>query len=1786
MTESPATPSVSAPRRSGRERKHVESIYDEAAKHEEILRSASPKKQPGSAAGSGNKRGSGSKRKAEDDDSDNESNDDDVPSEDEQSAHSSSEEESDDDSDDDDEFETAGKKTTPKRATPANKGKGGAKRKKTLIKTGRSPGPRSATKKRAAKKGAAKGTRSKGTAKSAAQRGAHQALASLAKNVLPAGETPGLSSLVAGLLHSYRPTKENVEMGDVPALSEYTPNLVALARKVIEVHNDHPNKAQLALLNLLFRSVGGSHETDLSLGNGSGKSKSKSAKRGAGDGSDSEMEDEEAMETDAEDEDEEVHLNEMDTDEWARVVTDLVDDMRHMPATQILMCADPLGAVHQAHEQTEKEKRSKGGGNDENMDIDAEESKKHASVGAMEYRKIYKEFWYILGHVALTDGGMATTSSSEFESQSEEADAAKEGMGDSTPIVRLDAELVKNIILRIIELSPVGQPDVRSAATLAALSISHAVLDQSALLVKKLDVATRQYAAAKKSKSPGKEGAKAEALKVRMESLKRSVEDLEEVVMGPVVQGLFVHRYRDSNEYIRAMCIESLSRFSLQRPDLFLTDKYLKYFGWMMHDKNPHVRCAAMHGLLQPFKAVHETTEGKARSVGDENLMIEKIDLSTLEHVVAKFLPRIADSVMDPVGQVQELAMSLMLVLLKGGFLDDVSEDKLWDRTNQRCLAADAPATVQKDALYFILDQLEAFDDGGENEKAAPNERKRAQQLDAIASYAAHTLTNGPVPIDKIQVKVADLLVKSLREMPEHRGLVTDWSAMLRAIKEDNAAATAHHVTAGDRANVAKQRVLVRMLACAAREEVGSVADAEFLHRGTDADAVEMTSTSKPAGKGKKAPSMGREHENLSIALLKALPNLLIQFKGDLAIIPELASLPRFLIPTVFSLPQRKQDYMSLIKNLGEIYLSSSDDRILDNTARSLVSLCNGDHARVAESKAQLRKVVVELRDRVVELMSSDDSTIATSAVSVDPESDFASVRSKRRSSTKKKTPASSIGLSSPASDKTSLTDEGSVPDADSEYSIFLNLKRLKILSKKCDLSVFFEDRNNVNQLELLCNFVTDGLKGRLRSCKPVDLRINTDEETTVHKLIDSPEVLGAVGKSVGEGLEFLLCVIGWFTHSVQVSENLVAEDDDLIDNAMEDDEDDNSVEDHVVLRLRIRLLSTLELCFAQYILSGDDHGDDETSVAQHSEEQHSFSDFVQLAAGKVTSDLRTLFPKEYADAASPILRSFALQEDGRLIGAYVRFLDSKEHLLRENDIAASSAERKMSQSLLYPMGRAVATNWTNGNRREAGVFLRHIGASGPTASDIVSTTSRQMKKIDPVRMLESQMASLRQSYENWVDDTPELESDFPSEDEMAEFESAEKTHKEQFAKLEHRASQFSQTLGVFGRLSNKKLGPALNGFIREGVRFSFSNLDNNGEDTLVLGSRLSFLLLLSKYASWAKKDRKHKAEIQEYVDELEAEMRGHEEFEEVHADDLESLVAFRHIVGLKPLPMPKSGASVASARSGASVMSARSGASVMSARSGVSVASASVMSARSGASVMSAMSGASVMSDRSDISPASARTGASGMSASARTGASVMSDRSGISVASPRTGASGMSASARTGASGMSARSGISVASTRTGASGMSARSGTSVASARSGVSVASSRSGISAASGVSANDVDGEESLDSVGALPSPVPSTSGRSAGSRASRPSRLSSTLPTLPEAEKEESPDGSSSPQDDSDTHFSASPGNNSGNKRSQSQMTYEHSGDDNESDASSVSRIGSETSSQTKSRKS
>ena len=167
----------------------------------------------------------------------------------------------------------------------------------------------------------------------------------------------------------------------------------------------------------------------------------------------------------------------------------------------------------------------------------------------------------------------------------------------------------------------------------------------------------------------------------------------------------------------------------------------------------------------------------------------------------------------------------------------------------------------------------------------------------------AHSLTNGEIPLDKIRIELVDHVVESLRAMPEHRDVITNWSAIIQAIGDDGAVASEGD---GNRIEVAKQRVLVQMLACAAHAEVGSVAEADFLYGDLDDDLVEILKMKAipplESGTKKKKPkqSSGMAHEILSVALLQALPGLMSRFKTDPSILGSLSILPRYLCTWFF----------------------------------------------------------------------------------------------------------------------------------------------------------------------------------------------------------------------------------------------------------------------------------------------------------------------------------------------------------------------------------------------------------------------------------------------------------------------------------------------------------------------------------------------------------------------------------------------------------------------------------------------------------------------------------------------------------------------------------------------------------------------------------------------------------------------------------------------------------------------------------------------------------------------
>lgn len=379
-----------------------------------------------------------------------------------------------------------------------------------------------------------------------------------------------------------------------------------------------------------------------------------------------------------------LQLDNVTDDEWEEIITQITESMQVAPKDALLLCADPHGPAN----------------------VDGSRAK--PSVLIREFRALYKEFWHTLGVVALTHDVSPDANSSDDEEDEEDVP-----QGTS----RFQIQTTSDILSRMMEMIGVGQPDIRAAAAIAVYQLSLAMLERTVELLGKQAVAARQLAAAKRSKSE----VKAKALKHQLDSWKRAIGDLEEIVEGTVMKGVFTRRYCDSNMFIRAESLNSISQFMLLRPDKFLTGTYLKYFGWMLSDKEAIVRISAIDGLAAPYREA-EAQDGKRGPLA--------IDTKSMEKVIEKFLNRLTDCVADVDFNMQERAISFLLVLVRSNLLDSVYDETVWSDINVRALDPNTTPSVRRDALYIVIEQLTPFDEGD-----ATTDNKAFERLDALANW-------------------------------------------------------------------------------------------------------------------------------------------------------------------------------------------------------------------------------------------------------------------------------------------------------------------------------------------------------------------------------------------------------------------------------------------------------------------------------------------------------------------------------------------------------------------------------------------------------------------------------------------------------------------------------------------------------------------------------------------------------------------------------------------------------------------------------------------------------------------------------------------------------------------------------------------------------------------------------------------------------------------------------------------------------------------------------------------
>uniref|UniRef100_A0A8C9SCN0 Si:ch211-269e2.1 n=1 Tax=Scleropages formosus TaxID=113540 RepID=A0A8C9SCN0_SCLFO len=136
---------------------------------------------------------------------------------------------------------------------------------------------------------------------------------------------------------------------------------------------------------------------------------------------------------------------------------------------------------------------------------------------------------------------------------------------------------------------------------------------------------------------------------LRVDRIQRKIDELQdkrleiENMMDAIFKGVFLKRYRDVVPDIRAICMEELGIWMRLYSSMFLNDSYLKYVGWMLHDKQPDVRLKCVQGLQALY--------------GDA-FLVSKLDLFT-----SRFKERMLSMALDKDHEVAVQAVRLLMII-------------------------------------------------------------------------------------------------------------------------------------------------------------------------------------------------------------------------------------------------------------------------------------------------------------------------------------------------------------------------------------------------------------------------------------------------------------------------------------------------------------------------------------------------------------------------------------------------------------------------------------------------------------------------------------------------------------------------------------------------------------------------------------------------------------------------------------------------------------------------------------------------------------------------------------------------------------------------------------------------------------------------------------------------------------------------------------------------------------------------------------------------------------------
>ncbi|XP_055148523.1 cohesin subunit SA-3 isoform X5 [Symphalangus syndactylus] len=469
-----------------------------------------------------------------------------------------------------------------------------------------------------------------------------------------------------------------------------------------------------------------------------------------------------------------------------------------------------------------------------------------------------------------------------------------------------DAFPMDNLISLLTGLSDSQVRAFRHTSTLAAMKLMTSLVKVALQLTLHQDNNQRQYEA-ERNKGPGQRAP--ERLESLLEKRKELQEHQEEIegMMNALFRGVFVHRYRDVLPEIRAICIEEIGCWMQSYSTSFLTDSYLKYIGWTLHDKHREVRLKCVKALKGLY--------------GNRDLT------TRLELFTSRFKDRMVSMVMDREYDVAVEAVRLLILILKNmeGVLTDADCESVYPVV-YACNRGLASAAGE--FLYWKLfyPECEIRTMGGRERRQSPGAQRTFFQL--LLSFFVESELHDH----------AAYLVDSLWDCAGAQ--LKDWESLTSLLLEKNQ-------NLGD----VQESTLIEILVSSARQAseghppVGRV-------------------TGRKGLTSKERKTQADDRVKLTEHLIPLLPQLLAKFSADAEKVTPLLQLLSCFDLHIYCTGRLEKHLELFLQQLQEVVVKHAEPAVLEAGAHALYLLCNPEFTFFSRADFARSQLVDLLTDR------------------------------------------------------------------------------------------------------------------------------------------------------------------------------------------------------------------------------------------------------------------------------------------------------------------------------------------------------------------------------------------------------------------------------------------------------------------------------------------------------------------------------------------------------------------------------------------------------------------------------------------------------------------------------------------------------------------------------------------------------------------------------------------------------------------------------------------------------